>query len=257
MSYTITKEESGKVLVESTTLPPKYLPCEALTRQTPKGVEVLNSDYQIIAELIPEEITEVDDGTTQTNPTTPTELFNALKTVFDCGGTSSTPTETTSSNGSQDVSAAGTEPGSAVTPVNILADTPTVILNNGLGLSSILLLPDGVSSLWNATTSQFDFSSLPVGSFVVLSMAATITTLLNKTNVMFSLDFAIGGAVPFTKVIGRADFKGSTVFTDQTFTAMFYIRDDNMRLNPAQIKIVADNPVTLLNQGFSLGICKR
>jgi hypothetical protein len=92
MSYTITKETTGKVLVESTTLPPNYLPSDALVKQTVDGIDVLNANYEKIAGFKPSEVTEVDDGATQTNPTTPTELFDALKTVFRKGGASSLST---------------------------------------------------------------------------------------------------------------------------------------------------------------------
>lgn len=132
MSYTITKELDGKVLVQSTTLPPYYIPSTCLVRQTVNGVEIQTPELDLVGSFTPDDITEIDDGSTQTNPTTPTELFNSLKTVFKNGGTSPLTTAELSAALSKitGVTSYSDNQYSAASPFTILANTDTVLPNN-------------------------------------------------------------------------------------------------------------------------------
>ena len=139
---------------------------------------------------------------------------------------------------------------SRVSTLTLTADTLTVLPNNALGSNTTnAYLPLGVTNLWNAGTSSFDFTELAVGDAVELRILVQPTTASNNTQI--ELDLYLGSGVNQYKVpfITTQNFQFSGLFEATRYTS-FPIRNEDTRTSPAQFKVIANKDCTMQTDDF-------
>ena len=145
------------------------------------------------------------------------------------------------------------------TPISILGGLLFYPLtNDALGVNTTeAFLPSGVSSLWDATTNAFNFTSLGLGDIVGIRLDCTPITVSNNTDININLDLGIGDALawslPFVSSVNRktASNKRIVVYNE------FVVRNDVTRLNPARFMINLEKTGTVIVRGWYVKIIKR
>jgi len=143
-------------------------------------------------------------------------------------------------------------------PIAVTA-SPTVLTNDGLGVdTNTSYLPvggNGITQLWNTSSSGFDFSDLEVGDMVDIRMDITMIIASNNTAVDVDLYMGSGGSVvvPF---ISQQNFKSTGSFEVIRYMGI-YIGSEDVRDNLAQLKVSADNNCTCTVHGWYIKAIRR
>ena len=139
----------------------------------------------------------------------------------------------------------------SITPISVSGGAGFVDLtNNELGpFTNKLYPPDGVTDIWNASTNEFDFNQLPLGSKVDIRIDLLVTTLSPNTQVDIALGLGVGGS-PYD--IQWVDvFEKSAGAHRITVSDFIYIGDLNTKNNPAKFKIEADGNCSVIVNGWA------
>lgn len=146
---------------------------------------------------------------------------------------------------------------SRVTTTTLAAGVFTVIPNDALGANTTnAYLPLGVTNLWNAGTSSFDFSELAVGDAVEMRIIVQPTTTSNNTEIELDLFLGSGGAQYKVPFITTQNFQFAGLFEATRYTS-FPIRDEDTRTSPAQFKAIADKNCTLQTDDFFVKVTRN
>ena len=146
---------------------------------------------------------------------------------------------------------------SKVTTTTLAAGVFTVIPNDALGTNTTnAYLPLGVTNLWNAGTSSFDFSELAVGDAVEMRIIVQPTTTSNNTEIELDLFLGSGGAQYKVPFITTQNFQFAGLFEATRYTS-FPIRDEDTRTSPAQFKAIADKNCTLQTDDFFVKVTRN
>jgi len=146
---------------------------------------------------------------------------------------------------------------SRVTTTTLAADVLTIIPNDALGTNTTnAYLPLGVTNLWNAGTSSFDFSELAVGDAVEMRIIVQPTTTSNNTEIELDLYLGSGGAQYKVPFITTQNFQFAGLFEATRYTS-FPIRDEDTRTSPAQFKAIADKNCTLQTDDFFVKVTRN
>ena len=146
---------------------------------------------------------------------------------------------------------------SRASTLTLTAGVLTVVPNDAAGATTTnAYLPLGVTNLWNAGTSSFDFSELAVGDAVEIRLLVQPTTINNNTEI--ELDLFLGSGVNQYKVpfITTQNFQFAGTFEATRYTS-FPIRDEDTRISPAQFKAVADKNCTLQTDDFFVKVTRN
>ena len=146
---------------------------------------------------------------------------------------------------------------SRASTLTLTAGVLTVVPNDALGTATTNdYLPLGVTNLWNAGTSSFDFSELSVGDTVEMRIIVQPTTTNNNTEI--ELDLYLGSGVNQYKVpfITTQNFQFSGLYEATRYTS-FPIRDEDTRISPAQFKAMADKNCTLQTDDFFVKVTRN
>jgi hypothetical protein len=146
---------------------------------------------------------------------------------------------------------------SRASTLTLTADTLTVVPNDTLGTNTTnAYLPLGVTNLWNAGTSSFDFSELAVGDAVEMRIIVQPTTTNNNTEIELDLYLGSGGAQYKVPFITTQNFQFAGLFEATRYTS-FPIRDEDTRTSPAQFKAIADKNCTLQTDDFFVKVTRN
>jgi hypothetical protein len=146
---------------------------------------------------------------------------------------------------------------SKVTTTTLAAGVFTIIPNDALGTNTTnAYLPLGVTNLWNAGTSSFDFSELAVGDAVEMRNIVQPTTTSNNTEIELDLFLGSGGAQYKVPFITTQNFQFAGLFEATRYTS-FPIRDEDTRTSPAQFKAIADKNCTLQTDDFFVKVTRN
>ena len=146
---------------------------------------------------------------------------------------------------------------SRVTTTTLAAGVFTVIPNDALGANTTnTYLPLGVTNLWNAGTSSFDFSELAVGDAVEMRIIVQPTTASNNTEIELDLFLGSGGAQYKVPFITTQNFQFAGLSEATRYTS-FPIRDEDTRTSPAQFKAIADKNCTLQTDDFFVKVTRN
>ncbi len=142
-------------------------------------------------------------------------------------------------------------------PLVILPNTAKKLENDTLGTYTIISnAPFGVSSLWNPTTNQLDFSQLTIGDILTLRIDAELTTTVaNQINKAY-ITFGIGSAFEYNLIAAQNQVKTAGVYP--------FIAEVNFDLayqeiidNPAEIYLFSDDDATIKINGLYIEILRK
>lgn len=145
----------------------------------------------------------------------------------------------------------------AITPIVVIGGGADVLLTNDtLGaFTNELFLPVGVTSIWNSTTNQFDFSQLKLGDMVDIRME--VIADMSGPNSEFDVDLELGiGGSPYSLSFGRESHKTSGEKLIDRFNGI-YIGDTNTLNNPAQFVVRSDTSCDVTVSGWYCKIIRR
>jgi len=134
-------------------------------------------------------------------------------------------------------------------------ETPVPLTNNGLGSSTVLSLPAGISNVYNVLTSLFDFSQLSTKDMVDIRVDLLVTTALPNTTITVDLQLGQGSGSAFNLPWVFTTFKTAKTHVVNR-SNWFYVGDDLLRLNPGQFLISADTACTVVVRSWAVRILK-
>ena len=145
----------------------------------------------------------------------------------------------------------------ALTPVDLIADTWTTLPNDGLGSFTLESLPQGVTTLLGSG-GALDISELT--RFSDLVIRPDFTVVPNSNNSALEFRFLLGaGAGEYTLPynLGRLDL-GAGVPYRQSLIAMYvYAGDSNTIDNPVRLQVKLSSTGTVVNAGMAIKVYKR
>ena len=145
----------------------------------------------------------------------------------------------------------------AITPISVTANVPTILTNNGAGLySQNAAAPLNVTQLWNTATNRFDFSQLSVYDEVGVRVEIEVTTTVNNAQWWMFIRFDIGGTQFDAVINSRSYYKTSGTYTEIVFFP-FYIGRESMRVNPSALYFQSDSDCTVIVKGFYITVKQR
>ena len=145
----------------------------------------------------------------------------------------------------------------AITPLVVTGGGGDVqITNDTLGaFTNTAYLPSGVTSIWNSTTNQFDFSQLSLGDMIDIRLELKPTIAGQNSEVEIDLELGVGGS-PYTISFGRQSFKTSGVKRIDRFNGI-YMGDSNTLNNPGRFLIRSDTNLDLVVSGWYVKIIRK
>ncbi|AUR83189.1 hypothetical protein NVP1032O_09 [Vibrio phage 1.032.O._10N.261.54.F5] len=117
-------------------------------------------------------------------------------------------------------------PASTETKLTLDASTGTIVDN----------LPDGVTSVWNSTTGQFDFSELAIGDRVRVRVDGSLSNTGFDESYKMDLIVGIGSAKEFALPLATGNRLFSGTSTISRYNG-FYVGSQEMIDNPAEIRV--------------------
>lgn len=127
-----------------------------------------------------------------------------------------------------------------VTPIAFTAGVEAKLTNDTLGaFTNTAYLPDGVTSIWNPTTNQYDWSQLSNGDMIEIRFDGEVTTTAVNQTIDVLLYLAIGGATYSVPFIAGQQFKTAGTYRLIRWLGI-YLGDNNTSQNPAEFRIVSD-----------------
>lgn len=130
------------------------------------------------------------------------------------------------------------------------------LTNDTLGaFTNTAFLPDGVTSLWNTTTNQFDFTELKLGD--MLDIRLEITADMSGPNSELDIDLELGiGAGAYAIAFSRENYKTSGVKQIDRWNGI-YLGDSNTLDNPARFIIRSDTNCNVVVAGWYVKIIRK
>lgn len=125
------------------------------------------------------------------------------------------------------------------------------VLNDAAGSSRSDFAPDGVTTVYDGTVSQFDFTQLAVGDEVMVRVDMEVTTTSANQTADVDMTFAIGGT-PFDIAFSRTQFKTAGTY-QVTPQRAFYI-GETVQPNPAEVRFRSDANATLIVRGWYVSV---
>lgn len=143
------------------------------------------------------------------------------------------------------------------TPLSVTGGGAAVVLENDAAgtFTSETELPNGISSLWNEVTDNFDWSELRIGDTVDIRMDIDVITASVNTTIHIDMHLGTGGSVYTIPFVSGLDFKTIATHHITRYNGL-YIGDVNTRDNGGQLKISADKTCTVTVNGWYVRVLK-
>ena len=147
----------------------------------------------------------------------------------------------------------------AATAITLLADTWTVIPNDGLGaFTNKAYKPSGVTELMDTSTGALDTTQLPLGSSILVRNDFTVTPNTNNTLLEFRYTLGTGaGSYTLEKIIGRLDSGSGIGYRRSLVPDLIYMGDLNTRDNPIGLEVRLSAGGSLVNAGTAIQVIKQ
>ena len=147
----------------------------------------------------------------------------------------------------------------STTPVTLLADTWTVIPNDGLGaFTNKTYAPSGVSELMDVSDGSIDAAELPLGATLLIRNDFTVTP--NTNNALLEFRYTLGaggGAYTLEKIIGRLDSGSGIGYRRALVPDLIYMGDANTKNNPIGLEIKLSAAGSFVNAGSVIQVIKQ
>lgn len=114
---------------------------------------------------------------------------------------------------------------------------------------------NGLDDVWaGGSTNQFDFSGLPLGSVLDIRLDLTVTTASPNTAIAVVLNLGIGDPYTYNiPILSDRVFKSVATYQIAEFNSI-YLGNELTQSNPAEIKIKADNSITVKVNGWFIKV---
>ena len=143
------------------------------------------------------------------------------------------------------------------TPISVMSGVEAKLTNDTLGIyTNVSNAPFGVSTLWNPSTNQFDFSQLTVGDLVKIRPDLNIDLIGTNTSYQLYMKMAIGSATPWTLVLSNSERKSTSEFNDVNLIS-FDIANEETKDFPAELYILTDAGATVKVNGWYLEVVRK
>lgn len=145
------------------------------------------------------------------------------------------------------------------TPITIPADTPTKLTLDAEASGGSIIdtyLPNGVSNVWNSTTSQMNLTDLSIGDFVHVRVDGEVTTGSNDTTFLLQYVSRIGSATENTLIFSQT----SLFFAGESFLSDFNgapITNQDAIDYPGEFRLVVDKASTAYLTNIYVEIFRR
>ena len=144
-------------------------------------------------------------------------------------------------------------------PINLIADTWTIIPNNGAGaFTNKTYAPLGVTELMDAATGAIDPTQLTKGDALFIRNDYTINP--NTNNALLEFRYGLGGGgneYTLRTTKGRLDNGSGIDYRYSLTTDYIYMGDDNTKDNPITLQVKLSTNGTLSNAGSVIQVVKR
>lgn len=144
----------------------------------------------------------------------------------------------------------------STTPISLTGGGGYVFLTNDeLGtFTNKSYPPSGVTDVWDATSNEFDWSELPLGSKIHVRLDLQVTTNVANQVIEGAIELAIGGS-SYDLIWFREAFKSSGTYPIVK-SSFVYMGDTNTQLNPAKFKVKSDGNADVVVNGWACYITK-
>lgn len=142
--------------------------------------------------------------------------------------------------------------------INLTADVWAAVPNNGLGsFSNSTYAPQGITSLMNTSTGQFDPTQLKLGDAIFIRNDFTITPAVNNTglDVRYTLGSGLG-AYELPGTSGRLDRGAGVEYRFSKIVDYIYMGDENTRGNFITLQVKCTGAATLVNAGSVIEVAR-
>jgi len=151
-----------------------------------------------------------------------------------------------------------TDTATQTTPLTILPDTNKKLTNNGLGAQTNLTqAPYGVSTLFNTTTNEFDFSQLSIGDTLDLRVDLLLTTTSANQKYVVFLRVGEGSVAQYDLPIFMGQIKSissdNRIIGNEPFSIDYQEHIDN----PATLYILSDDDGSVKVNGWYASIIRK
>jgi len=145
----------------------------------------------------------------------------------------------------------------ATTLISPAINTFTKLTNDGAGaFTNTSHLPAGITSLWNTSTGQANFSQLPLYSMVNARYELFVTTTTANQAVYLSTFLGIGSASAYESPKLYQLFKTAGTYPISVFTGS-YIGSTDIKNYPAEIRLKSDAACTVKVNGWYFQVFKK
>jgi len=151
-----------------------------------------------------------------------------------------------------------TDTATQTTPLTILPDTNKKLTNDGLGAQTNLTqAPYGVSTLFNTTTNEFDFSQLSIGDTLDLRVDLSLTTTSANQKYLVFLRVGEGSVAQYDLPIFSGQIKNissnNRIIGNEPFSIDYQEHIDN----PATLYILSDDDGSVKVNGWYAAIIRK
>jgi hypothetical protein len=138
----------------------------------------------------------------------------------------------------------------ATTPISVTGGVGYVdITNDTLGsFTNLTYLPEGVSNVWNGTSSLFEFTELSLGDMIDIRLDIEVTTTANNQEVEVVLELGTN-TTPYEIPYTVNSFKSSGTYKINKYNG-FYIGSNDTLTGGGKFKIKSDANCTVKVNGW-------
>jgi hypothetical protein len=180
-------------------------------------------------------------------------VVNSAGTALELKDQPVTPPQYLNSVGYFDYNDATTQ----TTPLTLVTNTAKKLTNDTLGtFTNVDQPPYGVSSLWDNTTNQFNFSQLSIGDTIDIRIHLVVTTTTANQKFHIDAKFGVGSSSVFTNAIYDTQVKTSGA-NEVSFVAPFYIGSNDIKNYPAELYVTSDNSGSVKVNGFYIRVLRK
>lgn len=145
----------------------------------------------------------------------------------------------------------------SITPLVVLAEQFTKIPNDTLGpFTNLAFKPEGITSLWNPVTSQFEWNYLEFGDMVDIRVDLEVTTESPNQTVELELVLGIGSGGEYSIPFANETEKNAGALDLNRFNGI-YMGDPTTKNYPSEFRIKSDSNLTVKTRGFYIRVIKK
>ena len=142
------------------------------------------------------------------------------------------------------------------TPIVHTGGNTTILTNDGLGAQTLKTFRlTGVTDVWDAGNSRFDFQDLLVSDMIDIRMDISVTSTSPNQEVNVDLELGQGG-FDYRIHYDQAFYKTAAAHPVNRYNGL-YIGDENTRGNYGQFLFESDDDATIVVNGWYVKILRR